>query len=320
MSTEPLQHLTEQSAGVGSWMLKVIEEPQEEDYTWNKSGKSGVGRKLSCVLVSEDHTQYCEGVYKKQGKEPQATQNYKQAVTKYKNGIVWKVSKVSLAKQDPKYLGCSCKVLIDMNTSTFQPVLQSTVKMPNQAAPPHDLATLLQCAKGQIVDIIALVANATEPVRQTTANGERDLVDVTIMDDSGTKGAASCKFPAWFPATPTGAPCDHLTKLNDAMASGTSIAFFNLVVQKEDEVTTGAPEHSAKKQKTTLKTCRNKLYFHICDDGARAEKLKNNATTITSTSNDQVTVVTEMPTFVPSEKTITRPQRVSLQCVACWST
>ena len=149
MSTEPLQHLTEQSAGVGAWMLKVIEEPQEENYTWNKSGKSGVGRKLSCVLVSEDHTQYCGGVYKKQGKEPQATQNYKQAVTKYKKGTVWKVSKVSLAKQDPKYLGCSCKVLIDMNTSTFQPVLQSTVKMPNQAAPPHDLATLLQCAGGK---------------------------------------------------------------------------------------------------------------------------------------------------------------------------
>ena len=42
--------------------------------------------------------------------------------------------------------------------------------------------------------------------------------------------------------------------------------------------------------------------FHICDDGARAEKLKNNATTITSTSSDQVTVGTEMPTFAPSEK------------------
>ena len=111
---------------------------------------------------------------------------------------MWKVSKVSLAKQDSKYLGCSCKVLIDMNTSSFQPVLQSTVKMPMEAAPPEDLATLLSCPEGQNVDVIALVANVSHPVQRTTSYGLRDLVDVTIMDDSGTNGAASCKFAAWF--------------------------------------------------------------------------------------------------------------------------
>ena len=72
------------------------------------------------------------------GKEPNATENFERAKKKFKRGIVWKVSKVSLAKQNSKHLGCSCKVLIDMNTSTFQPVLQSTVKMPTQATPRNE--------------------------------------------------------------------------------------------------------------------------------------------------------------------------------------
>ena len=65
------------------------------------------------------------------------------------------------------YLGCSHKVVIDMNKTTFTPVLQSTVKTPMQVAPPEDLATLLKCPKGQIVDAIALVAHVSELVLKT---------------------------------------------------------------------------------------------------------------------------------------------------------
>ena len=83
-----------------------------------------------------------------------------------------------------------------MNTSSFEPVLQSTVKMPLQAAPADDLETLLQCPEGQLVDTIALVTDVSNPECKQTSNGTRLVVDVTIMDDSGTKGAARCKFPA----------------------------------------------------------------------------------------------------------------------------
>ena len=247
MDTEPLQHLTEQSAGVASWMLTLVKEPRDSEYKWNKGEKSGTGRKLECILVSEDGAQYCEGVYKRTGKEPQATENFQQAKKKFKQGTVWKVSKVALVKQNPKYLGCSCKILIDMNMSTFQPVLQSTVKMPTQPAPPEDLATLLNCPEGQVVDVIALVTNVSQPERKTTSYGERDLVDVTIMDDSGTNGAASCKFPAWFPKTSTNAPCDELASLIEAAAKHVPVAFFNLFVQKEDAA--GAAEHGGKEKK-----------------------------------------------------------------------
>ena len=82
-----------------------------------------------------------------------------------------------MAKQNPKYLGCSCKVLIKMNTSTFQSVRQSTVQMPTEAAPPEDLATLLSCPEGQFVDVIALVTNVSLPETRTTTYGARGIVN-----------------------------------------------------------------------------------------------------------------------------------------------
>ena len=87
-------------------------------------------------------------------------------------------------------------------------MLQSTVKMPQQATPPEDLSTLLQCADGQLIDVIALVTHVSERQTQQTFQGMRDVVDVTIMDDSGSTNAAKSEFAAWFPALPTNDPCD----------------------------------------------------------------------------------------------------------------
>ena len=79
MEAEPLQNLTEQSAGVGSWLVTCATPPQEVKYTWNKGAKSGEGRKLQFLLVSQDGTQYCEGCYKRSGKEPKATEQFNEA-------------------------------------------------------------------------------------------------------------------------------------------------------------------------------------------------------------------------------------------------
>ena len=109
MDTEPLQNLTVQSGGVGRWLVTVVMPPREVVYSWNKGGKSGEGKKLQYLLVSEDCAQYCEGVYKRIGKEPKATDDYNKAKQKFKKCTIWTVSKVSLTKQDTQYLGCSCK-------------------------------------------------------------------------------------------------------------------------------------------------------------------------------------------------------------------
>lgn len=133
MTTEPLQHLADVCASAGAWMLRVSTVPQDVDYNWNGNGKSGIGRRLERVSVSENCNQYCQGMYKRRGTEPQATKDFEAAKDKSQKGTRWKECEVSLVEDNPKYLGCSCKVVIDMSTSTFQPVLQGTVRMQKQA-------------------------------------------------------------------------------------------------------------------------------------------------------------------------------------------
>ena len=298
MATEPLQQLTEKSAGVGAWMVLVSNEPRDVEFKWTKKGSSGSGRKLEFRLVSEDSTQYCEGVFKKKGREPQATTDFVTAKAKFKKGTIWKVSKASLTNDNPKYLGCSHKVVIDMNSSGFQPVLQSTVQMPKQATPPENLNTLLECPGGQTVDVLALLKEVGPPVRKTTQYGERDVVDITIFDDSGPDGSASCKFQAWFPKSPvpTTGPCHEIKVLSEAAEKRMPVAFFNMICFKEKQPAS-ASEHGESREVTTLRTSREKFSFEICETGAKAERLKNNATQILSTTADQVTVVSELPTY-----------------------
>ena len=159
---EPLQNLTEQSARVGAWVLSVASHPRTEVYSFTKGNGKGNGMKFECLLVSDNSDEYCLGQFRRKGKEPAATKEFNEAVDKFKKGTAWKVNKISLAKKDKKYLGCSHKVVIDMNASNFQPMMQNAVKMPELATPPENLNTLLQCSPGQLVDVIAFVTNVSE--------------------------------------------------------------------------------------------------------------------------------------------------------------
>ena len=63
--------------------------------------------------------------------------------------------------------------------------------------------------------MIAFVTNVTERSQKSTSFGNRDLVYVTIMDDSSDTNAAKSEFAAWFPALPTSDPCNDLKRLCD---------------------------------------------------------------------------------------------------------
>ena len=229
------------------------------------------------------------GQFRKKGREPTATREFNAAVEQIKKGTIWKVNKISLAKKDRTYLGCSHKVLIDMNASNFQPVLQSTVKMPEVATPPENLNTLLRCSHGQVVDVIAFVTNVSEKRQAQTHLGMRDVVDVTIMDDSGDTSAAKSEFAAWFPKMASGEPCDDLTKLYAMVDPAVPVSFFNLVCQKDDS-------------KTILKPAINSFAFESVRIGPKAERLIAKAGALLATNADNVTVVAELPTFQPKEE------------------
>ena len=139
----------------------------------------------------------------------------------------------------------------------------------------------------------------SKPVTITAAFGDRLKVDVTIMDDSGKNSAAGSAFTAWFPKNSNeqhGAD-DQLRILLNSVTSRKPVAFFNLRSQKS---TDGASEH-ASNSKTTLTTIRDKFSFEVCSEGAKASRLATNAATILSVDSAEVTVVTELPTFIKQE-------------------
>jgi len=280
---EPLPNLSEQSARIGTWLLSVATHPRVEEYTYGKgTGKGkGKGKKFECLLVSDDSDAYCLAQFRKKGKEPAATNEFQATMDQFKRNSVWKVSKISLAKSNAKYLGCSHKVVIDINASKFKPVLQSTVKMPQQATPPEDLNTLLQCAPGQLVDVIAFVTHVSEERTHTTFQGVRNVVDVTIMDDSGSTNAAKSTFAAWFPANDID---EDLKRLRNMVGRSVPMAFFNLVCQKDDD-------------KTLLKPSINSFMFESVSYGTKATRLIAKANELLATSPENVTVVAELPAF-----------------------
>ena len=105
MDTEPLGNLTDQSARVGTWLLSVATEPRTEEYKWTRGNTSNTGKKLECLLVPGDSTEYCLGLFRKRGKEPGATKEFTAAVANFTKGSIWKASKITLAKAEPTYLG-----------------------------------------------------------------------------------------------------------------------------------------------------------------------------------------------------------------------
>ena len=198
LQSTPLAELVGGSAGLCKWRLKVVGGPKEREYKYEKNGKENEGAAFSIVLVSIDPAQYCKGKFTRRGNNPKAKACFAEA-KKNKDGTVWELSKAALYTQEkPLYIGSPVKVVIDLNLSTFTPVLQSIEFASVLPSPAEDLATLLDAANGQRVDVIALLVMVSPEREATTSQGKRNIVDVTIRDSSGPTSASQCEFALFF--------------------------------------------------------------------------------------------------------------------------
>ena len=84
MAMEPLPNLSEQSARIGMWLLSAATHPRVEEYTYTKGTGNGKGPKFECLFVSDDSDAYCSGQFRKKGKEPAATNEFKATMEKLK--------------------------------------------------------------------------------------------------------------------------------------------------------------------------------------------------------------------------------------------
>ena len=287
---QALAELTTQSAKIGQWMLRVCDAPYEHEYKYTFKGKEMKGKLFICCFVSKDASQYCIGKFKRKGKEPEASTELRKAIEKFKDQSMWKVSRVSLTNDKALYTGSPIKVVIDMNATTFQPVLQSTVAMPAQATPPEDLATLLESPNYQRVDVLVLLVSLERERSATTAFGQRKIVDVTIRDQSGPRGASECQFTIFFKDSHAGLA--DLAALRSACSDGVPVAFFNLLVTA-----------ASAQEKSTLKPALEGFAWRACRVGRKAVNLLAAAGALKSRASEQVTRVVSIPEFVPQEAT-----------------
>ena len=285
---QSLPELTTQSAKIGRWMLRVCTPPEEQDFQYMLKSKQVTGKVFTCYFVSTDSSHYCLGKYKRRGKEPQASQEFLAAKEKFQDQTMWVVSHVSLTNEKSLYVGSTIKLVLDMNTTSFQPVLQSTVMMPEQPTPSEDLATLLESPKEQRVDLLALVVNVSPERTATTKLGQRTIVDVRVRDLSGIAGASECEFCLFFKPLDDGQY--GLGMLRDASSNGIPVAFFNLIVSTADE-----------SDKATLKPAWQGFMCRPCRVGEKAMKLMEAADALKGRPPEEVTRVTEIPPFVPRE-------------------
>ena len=144
----PLQELVGASASFGQWTLKISGPPIEKNYTWDEGWKTG--KAFTVVFVSKDSSQYCMGRFTWRGAQPDAEKKFAEAKAKFKANSVWKLTNVQLVKHDkPLYIGCSVKATIDINTSKFTQVLQSTEFQGLEPTLAEDLSALLKSRVGR---------------------------------------------------------------------------------------------------------------------------------------------------------------------------
>ena len=243
------------------------------------------GKTFTVLLLSTDTTQYCYGKFTRRGKEPKATTEFVKAGSKFQDGTVWLVTKPTLSKEKPLYIGSSVKAVIDLNTSTVTPVLQSTAFANLVPTPAENLDTLLQAPSSQRVDITALVVKLSDVRSHVTACGPRLITDVTIRDASGPTGASECEFTLFFEDSQSGRT--SLDEFRKCRADSTPVAFFNLCI------------HESTAGKKTLKPHRDNFRWTKATTGTRAADLVKQAQVLQST--DKATRVAEISQFVPNE-------------------
>jgi hypothetical protein len=245
------------------------------------------GKAFAVLLVSKDTTQYCYGKFTRRGKEPKATTDFEAAKNKFQEGTVWLFTKAALiTKEKPLYIGSSVKAVIDLNSSTTAPVLQSTAFAQLVPTPAEDIATLLDATNNQRVDVTALVVKVSAMRAYATACGPRLMVDVTIRDASGRTGASECEFTMFFPDSTVGKA--DLLHFQSCHSNGTPVAFFNLSINISDD------------GKNRLSPHRDEFHWRAASTGERAAQLTAAVQVLQST--DQATRIAEIPEFIANEK------------------
>ena len=180
------------------------------------------------ALVAADGV-YCQGVIKAlprsglRGGGVDPAGELKDMQDKFKDGTVWRMTKVALANEKSEYIGTPLK-----STSTCAkqnaPV---SCRAPWRWRLKTSWRTFWLCT--QRVDLTALIADMSPTRRETTAYGPKDIVDVTFVD--GSKQAeqeeqVKAQMAIFFETSANGTA--SFKSMRDVHASSTVVALYGL--------------------------------------------------------------------------------------------
>ena len=277
---QPLSELTLQSAAIGSWLLLATETPRHWQYTYLWNGKQCDAKRFEVTLVSQESHAYCVAVFKRKGKDEQG---FRDAMARFHKNTVWTAIKVALVKEKACYISSPLKIMIDLNSTTMTPVLQSMHVMPSEVTPLETLHDILKSPPQQRVDVTALIGSVSEIREHMTAKGNRYIADITIRDDSGPDKACQASFTVFLPKSDASKAA--LQKLGEHK---TPMTFFALQCAKQEG-------------KAVVKPDYDRFRWAPCSTGARAEKLMTNQQALLAAPTESITVISEIASFEPRE-------------------
>ena len=180
-----LAELHARSAPIGKWDVDVFR-PSIQEYKWmdKKTGQEKTGAEFRCILISrDDHSQYVNAHWTmRQGKmEPLKT-----AQDKFQPNAAFRMSHVKLfGNAQQQYLHTPIKLKINLEHTTTEKI--SSVEACKEVQPTPGM-TIIDCKKlqqTQRFDVTAIMDMMTEI---KTLTGSRQVVTITLIDDSGEAG------------------------------------------------------------------------------------------------------------------------------------
>ena len=288
-----LDELTPSTAGFAHVLVKVHRSSQPHEYTYTWQGQTKHGKRQEYVLVSTDSNSYCIGLITRRGAGATAETAFKKATERFVVGTVSKLTKVVFAKQKPAYVGVPVKSVIDLAQTKCAPVLQSTVFMPPQPTPAEDLVTILDMREPQRVDVTCLVRSIENERTAVTAQGQRRIVDVTLLDGSEQEGKkVSTSFARFLPMTAEGEA--QLKVLREGQAQSSPISFFGLTCVPHPS---SASEHADKMKISISQT----FYMEKCEHGAKCARLTGQREELQAIKGEGLTEIARIAEWTPQE-------------------
>ena len=257
-----LNELNQRSAPLASFDVAMFY-PRIEDYgyTDKKTKKAKKGATFRCIVVSRENPQQYMVAELAMRAETRAP--LEKALEKFKNGLCFRMSQTRLKNGlQQEYLHTPLKLVVDMNGTKFDPLMQSVSGDVTQltAEPSMTVAHCKTLQSAQRFDLTALVLNVSD---SRPGGTDREVRDVILIDGSKSKDndkLVEMKISIFLDSGSNPTKTHILQLLGDVSGTDRSLSFFAIQCKLGKGA---APQFESSKE-----------FFLLESTGSKAQQLK----------------------------------------------